>query len=273
MALFLAKYSLPDTSLEHQQHQQQDQQTVELNNEPQFSAIQAQPTDHYHDIEMSNLKLIQNLTTKLKVLEYKMSVLEPQYPINGRKNPQISERQNQIKEATRKLLLLSTSHGVPNLMRSDRLFVKIIWAISILVAIGVCAGFIIQNTTSYLEFDVFTKTKIYYKQEVNLPALTICLAINHKIPLEQVILYCKYLEINTCRVQDFKPVEVFDAKRFRLRRCYKFNGGSEIIKTNNVGYASGINIGLVLPKDDFIIYYIGDNHITPTFREISGILN
>ena len=88
-------------------------------------------------------------------------------------------------------------------------------------------------------------------------------------------MYCKYSEINKCGVEDFTPVVVFDAKRFRRRMCYKFNWGVEdgrVIRSSKVGYASGINLGLVLPTEDFIIYFIGDNQQTPVFREISGRL-
>ena len=81
-------------------------------------------THHFDDLEMTNLKMIQNLISKLKILEYKMAILEPQYPINGRNHAQTSSKLEKVKEACRRAMLLTTGHGVPSYMRSDRIAVR-----------------------------------------------------------------------------------------------------------------------------------------------------
>ncbi len=247
--------------------------TPHIDNPPPVAETLSPPPDtNHYDLEMSNLKSIQSLTSSLKVLEYKMTILEPQFPINGENHSQARSKKATVKEIIRQSLLLSTNHGIPNFIRSEHLLVRLTWVVFILAAFSACAAFIFANIVAYLEYDVFTKTKIHYKQEINLPALTMCFAIDDSVPLERVLMYCKYLETKICGVEDFKVVEVFDAKRFRKRRCFKFNGGvgDEVIRSNMVGYASGINMGLVLPEMDFLVYFIGDNKVMPTLREITG---
>ena len=72
------------------------------------------------EIENSNCKLIKNLTSKVKILEYKMAILEPQYPISGRKPSHQSNYFGQVRELFRRSLLLTSGHG--RLLRQTQSF-------------------------------------------------------------------------------------------------------------------------------------------------------
>ena len=100
-------------------------------------------------------------------------------------------------------------------MRSNRKCMKLIWLISIIISIFYCSLFVERNINSYFQWDVFTKTKIIYKNKLNLPALTICSAYNNHANLDDILFYCRYKNIHVCGVNDFEKIEIFDAKRFR----------------------------------------------------------
>lgn len=104
---------------------------------------------------------------------------------------------------------------MPNLMRSNRIFIKVIWSIFIIISVCYCSLFVKSNINSYLQWDVFTKTKIIYKDDLNLPALTICSTYNNHKSIDYFLFYCKFNNIHSCYGSNFEKLEIFDAKRFR----------------------------------------------------------
>ena len=82
-----------------------------------------------------------------------MALLEPQYPTNDKKHTQAKSKHAAVKEAIRRSLLLTTNHGLPNLMRTHRLLVRLTWGFFALMAFALCGAFIVHNINSYLEFD------------------------------------------------------------------------------------------------------------------------
>jgi hypothetical protein len=68
----------------------------------------------------------------------------------------------------------STFNGVPNIIRTKHLPVKIVWAVLIIMSIGASSYFTITGLMEYLEFN--TRSKIFSKTEDSntFPALTFC---------------------------------------------------------------------------------------------------
>lgn len=64
--------------------------------------------------ELETEKRVVSLVSRLKVLEVKMAILEPQYMINGKRHHVESTRWEAFKERSRRALLLTSGHGKLN---------------------------------------------------------------------------------------------------------------------------------------------------------------
>jgi hypothetical protein len=90
-------------------------------------------------------------------------------------NPgQNSEFKKKAKEKIIEWCSSSTSHGLPNIARSDKFSVKILWVIFVLASTGLCALMVSRSITDYTRFDVVTKIRVYRDVPVLFPTITIC---------------------------------------------------------------------------------------------------
>ncbi|RNA25968.1 acid-sensing ion channel 5, partial [Brachionus plicatilis] len=71
-------------------------------------------------------------------------------------------------------LLLSTSHGFPNIIRSRNLFIKTIWIVFSVLSTGLCAYMVTKNIINYMKSEVITKTRIINHYSAEFPTVTIC---------------------------------------------------------------------------------------------------
>jgi hypothetical protein len=67
-----------------------------------------------------------------------------------------------------------TTHGLPNVIRSKYISVKIIWTILFLTAIGFSIYFLYNTINEYLEFNVTTEVRLINVNELEFPVITIC---------------------------------------------------------------------------------------------------
>ena len=79
-----------------------------------------------------------------------------------------------IKNEWEEIVLSSTSHGLPNILRSDRLFFKVFWTFFILVCSSYCLYSIVKSIRSYYEYEVVTKIEVIDEKPTQFPAVTIC---------------------------------------------------------------------------------------------------
>ena len=68
----------------------------------------------------------------------------------------------------------STSHGIPNIVRLDNNFLKIIWIICYLASVSYCIYNIFQIIQSYLNLDVIINQHVIYDSPIEFPAVTVC---------------------------------------------------------------------------------------------------
>jgi hypothetical protein len=71
-------------------------------------------------------------------------------------------------------ILTSTSHGLPNIFRANKVYLKIFWVICFLSSTVACSYVIICSIFSYFEWNVTVATTINYQMPVLFPAVTIC---------------------------------------------------------------------------------------------------
>ena len=72
------------------------------------------------------------------------------------------------------LIETSTSHGLPNIVRTNRLSIKILWSICLLAAIGGCSYMVFKSISDYYEHDTVTKIEKITELKSRFPTVSIC---------------------------------------------------------------------------------------------------
>jgi len=65
-------------------------------------------------------------------------------------------RSNDIKAKLTEIFTVSSFHGIPNFLKSQRFVIKSIWLISTLISAGVCIWFTCDSILNYYEYPVIT---------------------------------------------------------------------------------------------------------------------
>ena len=68
----------------------------------------------------------------------------------------------------------STFHAVPNFTQTDRISVKILWAVCLIISSSYCAKVLIVNTIEYARHNVETVIKIDRESDALFPTVTLC---------------------------------------------------------------------------------------------------
>ncbi|CAF1045883.1 unnamed protein product [Brachionus calyciflorus] len=71
-------------------------------------------------------------------------------------------------------LLSSTSHGIPNIIRSDNLILRVMWILFTFISTGLCGYMIVQSIMNYFSFETTSKIQIHTETSSIFPAITIC---------------------------------------------------------------------------------------------------
>ena len=72
------------------------------------------------------------------------------------------------------LLLTSTSHGLPNALRTTHLSMRIMWSMCFLVSTGACSYLIIKSILAFFEYEVITKVRVVNEFQSEFPRILIC---------------------------------------------------------------------------------------------------
>lgn len=81
---------------------------------------------------------------------------------------------NEINEKITKLALDSTAHGLPNVLKSKRLFNKLFWFCFLLTSSVVSFYYVSRNILAYLDYEVVSIVKTEYVQPAEFPTITFC---------------------------------------------------------------------------------------------------
>ena len=81
---------------------------------------------------------------------------------------------SKIKHVIKETAEFSTSHGIPNIVRSQSYFLKIMWLLCFLVSSGGCAYLVYRSISNYLEFEVVTKINVLSEVPSPFPSISIC---------------------------------------------------------------------------------------------------
>jgi hypothetical protein len=85
-----------------------------------------------------------------------------------------SKRNKELKKRFVEWSSSSTSHGYPNIFRTDKWPIKIMWLFFLLLSTGVCFYMVTKSVTDYLNHEVVTKIRVFNEQMMEFPTITIC---------------------------------------------------------------------------------------------------
>ena len=68
----------------------------------------------------------------------------------------------------------STSHGLPNIVRTNRLSIKLLWTICLLASVGACIYMVYKSVNDYYSYGVVTQIQVINENSPLFPTITIC---------------------------------------------------------------------------------------------------
>ncbi|CAF0874896.1 unnamed protein product [Brachionus calyciflorus] len=79
-----------------------------------------------------------------------------------------------IRSVIEESLFSSTSHGIPNIIRSDNLILRVMWILFTVISTGLCGYMIVQSIMNYFSYETTSKIQINTETSSIFPAITIC---------------------------------------------------------------------------------------------------
>jgi len=97
--------------------------------------------------------------------------------MDSNKKKAISSSSNsiiEIKETSKEIMLSSSINGIPNLIRTRRFGIKLLWTMCLLASVSICFYMVVQSILDYLSYEVATKIRKINQFPSPFPAITIC---------------------------------------------------------------------------------------------------
>jgi hypothetical protein len=79
-----------------------------------------------------------------------------------------------LKSILSEIILASSLHGIPGILRTKRTFFKLVWAISFIISASVCAFMLINSINDYFKYEIVTTTTVKTEMPSAFPEITIC---------------------------------------------------------------------------------------------------
>jgi hypothetical protein len=96
-------------------------------------------------------------------------------------NSKVKSKKEKVIEKSIEIGLSSTSHGIPNIIKSDRTCLKIMWLIFFLLSSSVGIYLVIESFINYFSFDVVTSIKVFKETPTEFPAITFFILRNKRV--------------------------------------------------------------------------------------------
>jgi len=106
--------------------------------------------------------------------------------------PVVKSKKEKIFEKALEIGLNSTSHGLPNLIRTDKFILKLIWLLILLTGLSMGIFTKVQSIMNYLKYDVVTSIKVITEVPTQFPAVTFFILRNRKANLSLSNFSCNY---------------------------------------------------------------------------------
>lgn len=203
--------------------------------------------------------------------------------------PRLESKGNAKQRISQKLFRFSTtttSHGLPRIVESKKLYQRIIWTVFLLSSVCVCAYSIAQSIIEYLKFEVITQIRVVPHSEIVFPQVSICNLNPYIAPQATQYLYASsdpsfaaYLLKNPESNKTLKQSMAFSfddillSCQFRFNdcnssyfqwyfhpyygNCYYFNSISQSSQLKTVGRErDGLQVDLFVGPSDLYLRYL-----------------
>lgn len=169
----------------------------------------------------------------------------------------------------------SSIHGVPQVVRTERLSFKLFWIFFIIGSSVVCAYFTIKTVVEYFNYEKNTKITSLNEFRAEFPIVSICNYNNYSFELKPLSCYFNFENLSSNWKKHF---EVYNDSRYG--RCYRFNSGKNFYGENipikyatSPGYYYGLELNLYVETTlDFgqLKIYIHNKSMIPTSLSNKG---
>lgn len=175
-------------------------------------------------------------------------------------------------------------NGYSALLDTSSLLKKMFALVCIVALFTTCMILVDENYREFQANDVVTQIKVIENETMTFPAVTLCFQdLAASTDLKEIsltahniseILYECFFEDSSrkCSSDDFEHFSVNNFFTGSKYECHKFNGGKNgtnhaipLLRSNKFGKYSGLTIIANLSRDAYLIYYVGDNFVNPTF--------
>ncbi|CAF1084842.1 unnamed protein product, partial [Brachionus calyciflorus] len=96
-----------------------------------------------------------------------------------------SNLKTEIKKLVQDCIESSTSHGFPNIVRNENLFIKVLWSLCLVVSFGYCVYNLKNSFDDYFSYEVNTKITKERMSSIEFPTITFC----NKIPFDNLKIF------------------------------------------------------------------------------------
>lgn len=79
------------------------------------------------------------------------------------------KKADEIKSHLYRIVIESSSHGLPNVFKSQNWCIKAMWLIFLLASTAICAMSICSHFAAFYEFNVVTRIKVLHENPTNFP--------------------------------------------------------------------------------------------------------
>ncbi|CAF0813633.1 unnamed protein product [Brachionus calyciflorus] len=143
----------------------------------------------------------------------------------------MSKKLNSVIKET---LMSSTSHGIPNIIRSDKLSLRLMWIFFTLISTGLCSYMIVESFIIYFSFETTSKIQIITETISTFPVITICNTIFFTNDYS-----AKFLN-NISTTQNISTISnYFQYNKFLILRNFVFT--NEELKSNLTKYGDSFD--------------------------------
>lgn len=132
-----------------------------------------------------------------------------------------------LKHELASLIEASTFHGIPNILRSKHLIVKVMWVVCFMISISCCSIIIYHASDDFLQNEVVTNIDEIYDTNIQFPTVEFCIQSTNQ-SLDEILIACLF-NLNSCNSSDFQTIQIDSLT------CYLFNYLDNFIVESNTG--------------------------------------
>ena len=168
---------------------------------------------------------------RVNVMPIQSNTTELKEEIESTKNETKWSKLIIFRNIAKEVLLNSTSHALPNILRNENIVIKTVWTITLLISTALCSYLCIQSIMSYYSYAVNTNTRRIYESPTLFPTISIC--TKQKYTTDYAIEFLKKIIIKN-NFEDIFNQTVYDS--------YKHDISYLSFYTDNLFSSANINI-------------------------------